>query len=360
MPTATVNGTRLNYLQVGGEGGDDGREDLVLVHGLATSLAFWYLQYAAVLSARFRVTLFDLRGHGRSARPAAGYTPGDLTGDLRGLLDHLGIARTHLMAHSFGGIAALGLACDQPARVQSLVLADTHIAAARRGPRVWEHGRKIQALLDECGMALDTSDPYFGYHLLTETARFHVRGEKPPAPLQHLISPIVGTTDTRTAVQWLELMDTTSARTDMLGDDGLSLEALRRLGMPIMAMYGELSQARLSGEELLGVWPHAVFRSLRDAGHFFPTTRAREVIATCERFWSGDLRPFDARRDEAEATPFFRSDRCFERDGAWYVARRGVPPLGPFASGDDAIRSSGEFMTTVTAGLEDEAPRSMV
>lgn len=62
MPTATINGVRLNYVQVD-DGGDGAREDLVMVHGLATSLAFWYFRYAPEFSRRFRVTMLDLRGH---------------------------------------------------------------------------------------------------------------------------------------------------------------------------------------------------------------------------------------------------------------------------------------------------------
>jgi hypothetical protein len=39
----------------------------------------------------------------------------------------------------------------------------------------------------------------------------------------------------------------------MGSDDGLRLEELRKLAFPIMAMYGDHSQARLTGRELLNV-----------------------------------------------------------------------------------------------------------
>ena len=65
MPVALVNGVRLNYLQTEEPGGET-RPDLLMVHGLATNMAFWYLPYAPIFAQRFRVTLYDLRGLGRS------------------------------------------------------------------------------------------------------------------------------------------------------------------------------------------------------------------------------------------------------------------------------------------------------
>jgi pimeloyl-ACP methyl ester carboxylesterase len=157
MPSALVNGVRLNYLQVD-EGGAAPREDLIMVHGLATNMAFWYLPYAPLFAKRFRVTLYDLRGLGRSEMTPAGYTPQNLALDLRSLMDHLEIARAHLVAHSFGGVVALNLATIDPARIRSLVLADTHISAVRRHQAGREWGRRghVQAILDRHGLTLDT------------------------------------------------------------------------------------------------------------------------------------------------------------------------------------------------------------
>src|SRR5438046_4762158 len=109
----------------------DEPEDLVMVHGLAANMAFWYFKYACELARDFRVTVFDLRGHGRSQITPSGYTPDNLAVDLACLLDQLGIGSAHLLAHSFGGVVALRFALQRPERVRSLVLADTHVAAVR-------------------------------------------------------------------------------------------------------------------------------------------------------------------------------------------------------------------------------------
>ncbi len=338
MPVARVNGVRLNHVQLGADAGP--REDLVLVHGLATNMAFWYFQHAPVFARRYRVTMYDLRGHGRSERPAGGYAPRNLARDLEGLLDHLGIARAHFLAHSYGGVVTLNLACVAPERIASLVLADTHISAARRegAGLAWAHGVEIQKTLDETGVALDTRDPYFGYRLLTAVARFQLRNEPVPPALAELVGPLMASCGTRTAAQWLALMDTADAERELMGDDGLSREALRALRFPILAMYGDNSQARLTGEELLDLWPEAEFRRVRDAGHFFPTTRAAELIQCCDRFWSGDFGRGRAQRASDGARRYFRSDRIYQAGPDWYCRMRGEPRLGPFASEDEANR----------------------
>ena len=39
-------------------------------------------------------------------------------------------------------------------------------------------------------------------------------------------------------------------------------------------------------KQLAQLWPHAKFRLLENAGHFFPVSRPHEVISCCERFWA--------------------------------------------------------------------------
>ena len=335
MPMAMVNGTRINYLRLA-EGETDDREELVMVHGLATSLAFWYLNFACELAKDFRVTLFDLRGHGRSQMSASGYSPANLARDMAGVLDHLGVADAHVMAHSFGGVVAMSFALLETHRVRSLVLADTHIAAARHSQE-WPHRAAIQAILDRLGSALDTRDPYFGYRLLTSVAQMQLEGLSVPEALLEVVKPLTQRTGGRAAAQWLRLMQTTTAGAEMMADDGLTLELLRTLEFPILALYGERSPARLTGSELLEVWPHAEFRNVRNAGHFFPMTRSEEVISACRRFWRGNFEDTGRKRRAGEASrSYFRSDRFFRDSGGWYFTMRDRGCVGPFERPEEA------------------------
>lgn len=337
MPIAQINGVRLNYLQVESQQGG-GAEDLVMVHGLATNMAFWYFRYAPVFSRRYRVTLYDLRGHGRSEMPDTGYRPHDLAVDLQQLLDHLGIERAHFVAHSFGGVVALNMGCLDPGRVSSLVLADTHISALRqvRGTMDWAHGDEIQATLDKHGVALDTRDPYFGYRLLTEVAHLQLKNAEVPSALLELVSPLIGNHGKRTAAQWLKLMDSTRAESELMGDDGLTLERVRQLSFPIMAMYGSRSLARVTGNLLLDVWPHAEFLGIHNAGHFFPISKSGEVISACDRFWGGKFSHKRMHRQGEPERNYFRSDRIYQSNNAWYCLTRESAPIGPFSEFGEA------------------------
>lgn len=348
MPSAHVNGVRLNYLQVD-EPGTGPREDLVMVHGLATNMAFWYLPYAQTFSRRYRVTLLDLRGMGRSEATPDGYTPQNLALDLQGLLNHLEIRSAHFVAHSFGGVVALNLACMDASRVRSLVLADTHISAVRRhgAPREWSRRDHIQAVLDRSGLELDTHDPYFGYRLLTAVAQLQMKAEVVDAELLALVGPIMGKQGKRTATQWLNLMTSTAAETQLMGDDGLSLDSLRRLMFPILALYGDHSQARLTGGELLDVWPHAEFRRVRDAGHFFPASRSDDVMRECERFWGGEFARRPVVRSGEDERRHFRSDRVFKAEAAWYFTAREQMRVGPFETPDAAHEALGRYISSL-------------
>jgi hypothetical protein len=134
-----------------------------------------------------------------------------------------------------------------------------------------------------------------------------------------------------------------------MGDDGLAMEKLRQFQFPILAMYGDKSQAKMTGKELLDVWPHAQFRRIRDAGHFFPTTKPEEVIATCHRFWDGEFEKERALRAKESAGNHFRSDRVFRTQGAWYFATRELTQVGPFARVDEAREHLAAFVSKLAA-----------
>lgn len=117
---ATVNGVRLHYRV-------DGRADgpwLTFCNSLGTDLTMWDRQIEA-LGEHFRILRYDRRGHGRSAVPPAPYSIDDLGQDVLGLLDSLGIARTHYCGLSIGGLVGQWLAVNAPERLDRLVLCST-------------------------------------------------------------------------------------------------------------------------------------------------------------------------------------------------------------------------------------------
>ncbi|MFG3527255.1 alpha/beta fold hydrolase [Streptomyces sp. NPDC047917] len=97
---------------------------VILVHGLLIdSLASYYFSLGPAFAERgMDVLMYDLRGHGRTSRPATGYRLEDFVSDLDGLLDTLGENRpAHVVGNSFGGAIAYGLAAARPDRVRSVI-----------------------------------------------------------------------------------------------------------------------------------------------------------------------------------------------------------------------------------------------
>jgi esterase len=102
---------------------------VMLLHGLGDAAVVWH-DVAALLGMRARVIAPDLRGHGDSSWPAgADYRIASLAADVAELIDTLGLPALTLVGHSMGAAVALRIACEQPERIERLVLADMGLDA---------------------------------------------------------------------------------------------------------------------------------------------------------------------------------------------------------------------------------------
>jgi 3-oxoadipate enol-lactonase len=132
MPYAAVNGTKLFYRVDGAANG--AAPWLVLSNSLGSDVSMWTPQLVE-FSKHFRVLRYDTRGHGHSDVPPGPYTIEQLTGDVIGLMDHLGIERAHFAGLSMGGLTGVGLGARYASRIDRLVLCNT--AAKIGSPEVW-------------------------------------------------------------------------------------------------------------------------------------------------------------------------------------------------------------------------------
>jgi pimeloyl-ACP methyl ester carboxylesterase len=112
-----INGNRMHYLDWGGAG-----PPLILVHGFADN-PHAFDDLAPAFTDRHRVVAYARRGHGRSGA-APPFDAATLLGDLRGLMDHLGIDRASLAGWSMGGNEITAMAAAHPERVDRLVYLD--------------------------------------------------------------------------------------------------------------------------------------------------------------------------------------------------------------------------------------------
>ncbi|MBB4944504.1 pimeloyl-ACP methyl ester carboxylesterase [Kitasatospora gansuensis] len=112
-----ANGVRLHIAEQG-EG-----PLVVLLHGFPETWYSWRHQFGVLAAAGYRVVAPDLRGFGRSDRPAAveRYSQLHLVGDVTGLLDALGEERAVLVGHDWGSPLAWNTALLRPERVRGVV-----------------------------------------------------------------------------------------------------------------------------------------------------------------------------------------------------------------------------------------------
>jgi pimeloyl-ACP methyl ester carboxylesterase len=263
MSKATINGIRLHYQTIGSG------PDLVMVHGLAANLAFWFLNIVPRLARDFRVTVFDLRGHGESDMPPAGYTTGDMADDLDGLLDHLGCTAVHLVGHSFGGAVALHFALRHPDRVKTLTLADARVHGLQPLPSDTDDGfwEERQRALRDKGIEIPDGTPRVLFTMFEELG-----ADLPWAVGQDARGGRLGAwnPNSRSGRKWIALRETTTVARDVRHVGELDAAAIRGLVPPVLLLYGEQSRCLPTCRELERLLPEARTERISDAGHFFP------------------------------------------------------------------------------------------
>ncbi|MGZ4193076.1 MAG: alpha/beta fold hydrolase [Solirubrobacteraceae bacterium] len=111
------DGVGIEY-EVTGEG-----RPVVLLHGFPDSGRLWRHQVPALAQAGFEVIVPDMRGYGRSDKPAevGAYAIPALAGDVLAVLDAAGADRAHVVGHDWGAAVAWGLAALAGDRVDHLV-----------------------------------------------------------------------------------------------------------------------------------------------------------------------------------------------------------------------------------------------
>jgi pimeloyl-ACP methyl ester carboxylesterase len=118
MPLARANSVNL-YYEESGTG-----TPLVFVHEFAGDSRSWHLQ-VRYFARRYRCIPFNARGYPPSDVPEdpKAYSQRHAVDDIKGVLDHLGIAKAHICGLSMGGYATLIFGLTYPERALSLTVA---------------------------------------------------------------------------------------------------------------------------------------------------------------------------------------------------------------------------------------------
>ena len=229
MPHANANGVDLHYQQAGAG------PDVVLLHAVTANMAVWLASNLMDTLARdYRVTAYDLRGHGLSAAPTTGYTSADMAEDFRGLHAALGLGPAYLIGHSYGGVVAMHAAATHPDLVSGMILSDSYFPGlARIEPNVGNANVWIdlREMFGHAGLDLGETMDF--------TTLFRTVAELSPAQLR-MIRERMGPASTRWLSQLPRLADTTCGR-DVFAVAGLTEERIRSVRQPVAALYDEHS-----------------------------------------------------------------------------------------------------------------------
>jgi pimeloyl-ACP methyl ester carboxylesterase len=96
---------------------------VVLLHGRNFPSSYWAPVIKTLNDAGYRVVVPDQIGFGKSSKPWGELHFDTLARNTMALLDHLGIARADIVAHSLGGMLGVRIARAYPDRVAHLLLA---------------------------------------------------------------------------------------------------------------------------------------------------------------------------------------------------------------------------------------------
>jgi pimeloyl-ACP methyl ester carboxylesterase len=97
---------------------------VILVHGLASNARLWDGVTEVLAESGIPNAAVDLRGHGESDRPDAGYDPPTVADDVADVIRTLCAERVVLAGQSWGGNVVLECAARHPDLVRSVVCVD--------------------------------------------------------------------------------------------------------------------------------------------------------------------------------------------------------------------------------------------
>jgi pimeloyl-ACP methyl ester carboxylesterase len=249
VPFVVANGVSHHVQRLGRGAG----VPLVMLHGLLFgSVASWYFTTAPLLARDRRVVLYDLRGHGLSARPRSGYDVLTMARDLALLCaDEPG--PLDLVGHSWGALVALRYALAAPARVRRLVLVDAPLPPSTLG------SLDVLALRDPDALLASL----------------------PPAVRARAVRG--GRQLGRWRAATRELLTATTLADDVAAEVDLDDAELARVDCPTLLVYGEVSACRSVGQRLARVLPRGEL-AVVPGGHYLPIESAAAVAAEIGRF----------------------------------------------------------------------------
>jgi pimeloyl-ACP methyl ester carboxylesterase len=230
MPYVERDGVRV-WFEEHGQG-----MAMLLTHGYGSTSGMWQPQWEA-LGKRFRVIVWDLRGHGRSDAPSdeSLYSEEAAVGDMAAVLDACGVTTAVVGGLSLGGYLSLAFHLAHRARVRALMLFDTG-----PGYRSEDGRRRWNAMAEELARGLEER----GLAALGSGAEVRMGEHR--------------------STRGLAL----AARGILVQRDARVIESLPAIAVPALVLWGERDEAFFKpGEYMAAKIPGAVRVVVPSAGH---------------------------------------------------------------------------------------------
>ncbi|MEE1783524.1 alpha/beta hydrolase [Streptomyces sp. SP17BM10] len=268
MPRARVNGVDLSY-ELTGDG-----DPLVLVHG-SWGDHFNWVPVLPALAERYRVLVYDRRGHSRSERPPGQGSRTEDEDDLAALVEGLGLAPAHVAGNFFGASTVLGLAARRPELFRSVIAHEPPlmgVVAPDAAGDLEQVMRDAQEKIDSVLAHLRAGETFEGaYQFVEEVALGPGTWERFPEEVR---------------ATFLTNAPTFLDEQDDPGWSSLALDRLSGYRGPALLTMGTVSPPWFPViiARLAGVLPQAEVRTLVGAGHIPHVTHPAEYVRNLTGF----------------------------------------------------------------------------
>jgi haloacetate dehalogenase len=279
------------FVRTGGSG-----NPLLLIHGFPQTGAMWH-KIAQQLAEHFFVVIPDIRGYGRSSKPAntadnVAYSKRAMANDLVAVMERLGHGRFAVAGHDRGGRVAYRMALDHHAQVETLVTLDIVPTVEQ-----WNMLARVDGAVDSYHWPFLARPHPFPERMIEASADFYLDTT--------LASWTAGKTldafstgaleDYRTHFRNTEVVhamcnDYRAGATCDVEHDRAAIDEGRKITAPMLAMWGETGFGRKAASNPLDVWKrwaHNVSGAAVNSGHFMAEEAPDETLAAMLPFLQG-------------------------------------------------------------------------
>jgi pimeloyl-ACP methyl ester carboxylesterase len=271
MPFVEARSLRFFYQQKGSG------EDVVLLHAFTSNSSIWlFTNIIESLAANYRVTAYDLRGHGATTVTPDGYDSDQMSEDFLAIHAALGLEPAVLIGHSFGGVIATHLAVKRPELLRGIIFSDTYFPGLQHlEPQMGqaEPWLDLRENLRACGMEIGEQVDF--------SRLFHAIKSMQDDQKQQLTEQMgpVG-------ANWLGrlgvLADTTAGH-DTFQAAGLTAEAIASIECPVLALYDEYSPFHKTREFLEANLSNIRSEIVPGAKHLAPLQSTEAFLALVQQ-----------------------------------------------------------------------------